>query len=117
MGKGFDTFMENPYWRKVYEEAPSEELKEYYRLRYDLSTFVMGEAYRDEEAERKLGELILLKDDIRYIQKHSGSGIARHYCEKAIQRLSGEFEGYGFPASLFRAEEWNPWYNAELNPR
>ena len=65
MGKGFDTFMENPYWRKVYEEAPSEELKEYYRLRYDLSTFVMGEAYRDEEAERKLGELILLKAERR----------------------------------------------------
>ena len=29
MGKGFETFMENPYWRGVYESAPTEELKEY----------------------------------------------------------------------------------------
>ena len=29
MGKGFDTFIENPYWRKIYEEAPGEYLKEH----------------------------------------------------------------------------------------
>ena len=117
MGKGFDTFMENPYWRQIYEEAPSERLKEYYRLRYDLSRFVNGDEYRNEEAEEALKELILYKNDIQYIQRFSGSGMARHYCEGAIQKLSGEFECYGFPAAAFRVEEWNPWYNADLNSR
>ena len=56
MGKGFDTFMENPYWKKVYEGAPSKELKEYYRIRFDTSPFVMGEKYRDESAESRLKE-------------------------------------------------------------
>ena len=117
MGKGFDTFMENPYWRRIYEEAPSERLKEYYRLRYDKSRFVMGAEYRDEEAERKLEGLILYKSDIQYIQRNAGSGMARHYYEGAIQKLAGEFEGYGFPASAFQVEDWNPWYNPDQNPR
>ena len=42
MGKGFDTFMENPYWRKVYEDAPGEKLREYYKIRFDASGFVNG---------------------------------------------------------------------------
>ena len=98
MGKGFDTFLENPYWKRIYEEAPSERLKEYYRLRFDMSRFVMGENYRNETAEKELAELILYRDDIRYIQQYAGSGRARHYYEGAIQKLTGEYEGYGFPA-------------------
>ena len=45
MGKGFDTFMENPYWRKIYDEAPSEYLKEYYRIMFDTSPIVIGNDY------------------------------------------------------------------------
>ena len=117
MGKGFDTFMENPYWREVYESAPSERLKEYYRLRFDLSPFVMGEDYQDPEASQKLEELLLSRKDIQYIEKYAGSGMARAYYEKFIQRLTGEFEGYSFPAAAFQVEIWNPWYQADLNSR
>jgi hypothetical protein len=117
MGKGFETFMENPYWRDVYESAPTEELKEYYRIRFDLSWFVMGENYHDPEAEKILEKLPLAKEDIRYIQKHAGSGMAKAYYQKFIQRLSGEYEGYSVPAAAFQVEHWNPWYNADLNPK
>ena len=117
MGKGFDTFMKNPYWREVYESAPSERLKEYYRLRFDLSPFVMGEDYHDPKASHKLEELLLSREDIQYIQKYAGSGMAWTYYEKFIQRLTGEYEGYSFPAAAFQVEIWNPWYQADLNPR
>ena len=117
MGKGFDTFMANPYWRRVYEEAPSEELKEYYRLRFDISRFVMGEDHRDAEAEDRLEKLPLAKSDIEYIQKHAGSGMAKSYYEKFIRKLTGEYEGWCFPAAAFQVEDWNPWYNEETNPR
>ena len=110
MGKGFDTFMENPYWKKVYEGAPSKELKEYYRIRFDTSPFVMGEKYRDESAESRLKELPLDKNDIQYIRKYAGSGQARHYYDGAIKKLSGEYEGYSLPAEAFQVELWNPWY-------
>ena len=32
--------MENAYWRRVYEEALSERLKEYFHLVFDQSPFV-----------------------------------------------------------------------------
>ena len=117
MGKGFDTFMQNPYWRRIYEEAPSEELKEYYRIRFDLSPFVMGDEYRDEDAEKRLEELPLSKSDIEYIRRFAGSGRARRYYEQFIRRLSGEYEGWCFPAAAFQAEIWNPWYDAGDDPR
>ena len=116
MGKGFDTFMENPYWRKVYEEAPGEKLKEYYRIRFDLSECVTGEEVRDGEAERRLEKLPLSKRDIEYLREHAGSGMARAYYQRYIDRLSGEYEGWCFPAAAFQAEEWNPWYDAGLEP-
>ena len=115
MGKGFDTFMENPYWRKIYEEAPSEGLKEYYRIRFDNSGFVAGKEDPDEDAEKRLSELILYKSDIQYIRRYAGSGMAKHYYEGAIRKLTGEYEGYGFPASRFLVEDWNPWYEAAFS--
>jgi hypothetical protein len=115
MGKGFETFVANPYWRGVYESAPTEELKEYYRIRFDLSSFVMGENYHDPEAEQRLEKLLLTKEDIQYIQKYAGCGRAKAYYQKFIQRLSGEYEGWSFPAAAFQVELWNPWFNADLN--
>ena len=62
MGKGFDTFMENPYWRKIYEDAPSEKLREYYKIRYDSSGFVEGKPIDvDEQLER----ILLSKEEIQ----------------------------------------------------
>ncbi len=113
MGKGYDTFMRNPYWKNIFENAPSERLKEYYRIRFDASGFVHDVPINvDEELER----IPLSKEEIQYIQKFAGSGQARHYYQKFIERLSGEYEGYCFPAAAFQVELWNPYYNAETNP-
>ena len=117
MGKGFDTFMENPFWREIYESAPSEELKEYYILRFDLSPFVMGEKYRNSAISKKLKELLLSKEDIQYIQKYSGNGMAKAYYKQYIEKLSGEYEGCRISAAALQAEIWNPWYNPQVNPR
>ena len=116
MGKGFDTFMENPYWQEVYTRAGSRELKEYYRLRFDKSRFVLGAEYCDKEADARLNELLLSKSDIQYIQRYAGSGMAWSYYERFIRRLCGEYEGYRFPAAAFQVEEWNPWYDANRDP-
>ena len=114
MGKGFDTFMENPYWRNVYEDAPGEKLREYYKIRFDASGFVNGERI---EVNEQLERILLSKNEIQYIQQYAGSGQARHYYQRFIDRLSGKYEGCRFPAVAFQVEEWNPWYNDEMNPR
>lgn len=55
MGKGFDTFMDNPYWKRIYDEVPTDRLKDYYRIRYDASDFVNDEPVDvDEKLERLL---------------------------------------------------------------
>ena len=110
MGRGFDTFMKNPYWKKIYEDAPSNKLREYYKIRYDASGFINGEAI---DVNGQLEGILLSKEEIQYIQKHAGSGQARHFYQKFIDRLSGEYEGYCFPAAAFQVEEWNPWYRPE----
>ena len=117
MGKGFNTFMANPYWKRIYEEAPSAELKEYYRIRFDISPFVMGEKYRDRKAEARLKELPLTKEDIGYIRKNTGNNMAKQFYAKMMQKLTGEYEGWCLPAIAFQVEIWNPWYDPETNPR
>ena len=37
---GFDAFMDNPYWKRIYEEAPSDELRAYYKIMFNTSTFL-----------------------------------------------------------------------------
>ncbi len=34
MGKDFDSFMKNPFWKKYYEDAPSEACKQYIALQF-----------------------------------------------------------------------------------
>ena len=35
MGVGFDTCMKNSFWKGIYDNAPSDEVKEYYRIMFD----------------------------------------------------------------------------------
>ena len=110
MGKGFDTFMENPYWRKQYEDAPSENLKEYYRIMFDTSGFVSGEDKHLEKWEKRLEELPLSVTDIEYLQKHAGMGMARAHYQKYIDKLNELGNKYSVPAAAFQAELRNPYY-------
>ena len=112
MGKGFDTFMENPFWRKLYDEAPSEELKEYFRVVFDASGFIGGNEHKNGKTKSILEKLPLSKEDIEYLRDHAGSGQARAYYQKFIDRLSGQYKGWCFPAAAFRVEDRNPYYRA-----
>ena len=111
MGRGFDTFMENPYWRRIYEEAPGENLKEYYRIMFDISPFVMGSSYRDEKTEYRLDNLWITEGELDYLFKHASIMQAKIFYKKCINTLieSGE-EGLCISAGCLRGETRNPWY-------
>ena len=111
MGKGFDTFMENPYWRRIYEEAPGKNLKEYYRIMFDISPFIMGSNYKDEETEAKLDGLWISQDELDYLLQHASMAQAKIFYRKCISTLkeAGE-EGLCVSARCLRGEIRNPWY-------
>ncbi len=111
MGKGFDTFMGNPYWRRIYEEAPGENLKEYYRIMFDISPFVMGSSYRGEKAEICLDELWISQEELEYLLKHATLAQAKAFYRKCINTLkeAGE-EGLCVSARCLMGEIRNPWY-------
>ena len=110
MGKGFDTFMDNPYWKRIYDEAPSDELREYYRIMFDHSSFVNGATPLDEAALKRLDEIILLKEDIEYLKLYAGIAQAEGYYQKALDHLADKDDGVGFRASVFRGEIRNPGF-------
>ena len=110
MGKGFDTFMENPYWRKQYEDAPSENLKEYYRIVFDTSGFITGEQHDNKQATKRLEALPLSIPDIEYLMMYSGSEMARAFYKKYADKLKELGDEHCIPASAFQAEERNPYY-------
>lgn len=110
MGKGFDTFMDNPYWKEIYENAPSDNLKKYFQIRFDHSGFVKDADGHGESEEEKLTEIPLAKADIQYILNFTRNGNARQFYRMFLDKLSGKYEGYSIRASVFQIEEWNPNY-------
>ena len=111
MGKGFDTFMANPYWRRIYEEAPGEYLKEYYRIMFDSSPYVMGDDYQDEAAEARLKELWINAEELAYLRDHAGMNQAKAFYQRCIITLAeAEEEGLCVAASSLKGEIRNPWY-------
>ena len=103
--------MENPYWKRIYDEAPSDELKEYYRIMFDY--YSMASARKPTKTiEEKLQELLLFKHDIEYLKQHTEMPQAKGLYQRALDKLAGE-EEVGVYASCFRAEIRNPWYKPE----
>ena len=74
MGKGFDTFMQNPYYKEQYDNAPSKEVKRYYELTWDRSPFVMGADYDGKKEAEELKKLRLSKKDVEYLAKFAVEG-------------------------------------------
>lgn len=111
MGRGFDTFMENPYWRGIYEEAPGENLKEYYRIMFDISPFIMGSSFLDEETEARLEDLWILQEELEYLLHHASMVQAKMFYRKCISTLKeADVEGLCVSANCLRGEIRNPWY-------
>ena len=114
MGKGFDTFMENPYWRKIYEEAPGEHLKEYYRIMFDTSPFVMGDDYIEEETTARLKELWISKEELEYLKEHAGISQAKALYQRCIYKLNETDEdGLCVSAACLKCEVRNQWHKAQ----
>ena len=82
MGKGFDTFMQNPYYKEQYNNAPSEELKRYFRLTWDRSPFVMGSDYDSTKEDVELRKMRLTKSDVEYLAKFAVGGPQKAACKK-----------------------------------
>ena len=81
-------FMNNPFWNKVYNGAPSEGCKERLRLMFCRSTFSPPNA---EEFYTYRGELdeTLSIEDWKYLQKYGGHNPFWLTCQRHIDNLQG----------------------------
>ncbi len=73
MGVGFDTCMKNSFWKGIYDNAPSDEAKEYYRILFDTCSFAAEEEQDEAAAEERLKELMLTREDAEYILRKAGT--------------------------------------------
>lgn len=85
MGKGFDLFIKNPYWKRYYEDAPSLALKEYIRLGFENSPFVTNKRTNDYVEERNRIASRFTNEDWQYLIDHTTSGLAKSEYSKHIE--------------------------------
>ena len=108
--KAFDYFMENPYWKTLYEKAPSDECREYYRIMFEYFSFETDE--EDEEgikdANERLKELMLTREDAEYIKERTENPMAKHHYREIIGWLYVREKADTVSASLFKGEIRNP---------
>ena len=88
MGKGFDRFMQNPYYKEQYDGAPSEELKKYYRLTWDASPFVEDSDVDHEKVSEELKKIRLKKSDVEYLAKYAVGGAEKAMLKRWLSQLS-----------------------------
>ena len=119
MGKGFDTFMSNPYWRKTYEEAPSDYLRDYFRVMFDISPFVDDPDQPDttaeaETAESELADIWLSEEELEYLKMNAGSPQAKAFYQKCIDLVANGDEDHKYVcASCLKGEVRNPWFTLD----
>ncbi len=95
MTTGFDVFMSNPYWRQVYENAPSDRLKENYKRSFeyhglDRLNLSFGEKMRirkELEKQDREDPIILTKEDWQYLFDNTTNQMERAFIRKIISRL------------------------------
>ena len=93
MVAGFDLFMHNPWWRKLYEEAPSDELREHLRRSFEYSFAMI--CVEEDAAERTEDEspVYLSKGDYLYLYDHAEGGCYRAFLRNQIERFDKEEKG------------------------
>ena len=66
---GIQEWLENPTWRKYYEEAPSDQCREYIALEFRYSDT------EDEEIAKEMDALLetLRADDLRHLVAYAGN--------------------------------------------
>ena len=88
MESAFQLYMKNPSWRDYYNNAPSEDCKNYIRFGWYRSQY--GEP-KDPEEFKKLRDLYWNKLSIKdweYIRDHAGNSPFRKVCSDKIRELS-----------------------------
>lgn len=80
------SFLENPYWERYFNEAPSDDCRKYIAYEFYLSDIDED----DEEAEEKaeLAEAALDIDDWKYLYEHCSNNPRKSYIKQMIRRLS-----------------------------
>ena len=80
--KSVKVFTKNKYWKRVYEEAPSDNCRKRIALSFYYShTLDESEEY---EAEEQRVEDSLSKEDWRYLYEHEGNNPWKAYCKKKM---------------------------------
>ncbi|MCD8294875.1 MAG: hypothetical protein LUE27_06525 [Clostridia bacterium] len=81
------SFMKNPFWRKLYNEAPSDVCRRYMELTFCHSLNIGDYSfYPDME---KVEDRMDIKD-WEYAGKYFGNNMYRAYCNKRIEALKAK---------------------------
>lgn len=86
MGKGFDLFMRNPYYRQMYENAPTERLKQCLKREWDESPFVTGDVSALEAVEPTTSTK-LDKNEVEYLAKFAVGGAEKAFYKKWLSQF------------------------------
>ena len=83
-------FMHNEFWKKVYEEAPSDKCRESYALTFYASTFI-DDAREDEDFFKKRDDVEdqLDLEDWKYLYKYQGNNPGKLKIKNKIKELGG----------------------------
>ena len=112
--KNFDLFMKNPYWKRIYENAPSDECKGYYRIMFEYFSFETDEEDRagikNADPDDQLMNLMLSKEDAEYIEEWAETKLAKHQYRDVITWLFDGEKAAAVSASMFKGEIRNPHY-------
>ena len=84
--------IKNPYWKKEYDEAPSDECKDYLKFTYFFSKHYDPDADDAEKFDeiQKQVESALSAEDWAYLKKMAPSSPFVAYCDENIKRLAGK---------------------------
>ena len=87
-----EEFLENPFWKEYYEDAPSDVCKEYIQYEFLYSD---NEEYEDEAVEILHGlEDKLGLEDWKHLEKYAGNNPFRGKCRERIKELEAKAEQF-----------------------
>ena len=77
MKTGFELFMENPYWKGYFDNAPSKSLKDYIKFKFNNNLSIVSEKEENYFEKRKALEDKLTNEDWEYLIANTDSGMAK----------------------------------------
>lgn len=83
--RGFDAFMENSSWKEIYDNAPTDLLKEYFRLKFATHPECFDEL--DDDSDTKLQDLKRQFTSVewQYLLDTTDNIVAKIYYKRMMQ--------------------------------